>query len=85
MAENSKVPAREYWDNQWIQTLVHPLAVAGVEPFATRLRVKPDELVRMSEPNEINIVVAGGETQSAWKMFSGGYRGKATVSINAWR
>ena len=85
MAENSKVPAREYWDNQWIQTLVHPLAVAGVEPFATRLKVKPDELVRMFEPNEINIVVAGGETQSAWKMFSGGYRGKATVSINAWR
>jgi hypothetical protein len=85
MAENSKVPAREYWDNQWIQTLAHPLAVAGVEPFATKLKAAPDELIRMFEPEEINIVVTGGETQGAWKMFSGGYRGKATVSVDAWR
>ena len=46
-AENAKLPAREYWDNQWVQTLVHPLAVAGVEPFATRLKAAPDELVQM--------------------------------------
>ncbi len=85
MAENSKVPAREYWDNQWIQTLAHPLAVAGVEPFATKLKAAPDELIRMFEPNEINIVVTGGETQGAWKMFSGSYRGKATVSVDVWR
>ena len=44
-AENAKLPAREYWDNQWMQTLIHPLAVAGVEPFASRLKAEPDELV----------------------------------------
>jgi hypothetical protein len=84
-AENARLPAREYWDNQWIQTLVHPLAVAGVEPFATRLKAKPDELVQMFQPDDINIVVAGGETQGAWKMFGGSLRANAIVSVDAWR
>ena len=84
-AENARLPAREYWDNQWIQTLVHPLAVAGVEPYATRLKARPDELVQMFLPADINIVVAGGETQGAWKMFGGSLRQQATVSVDAWR
>ena len=84
-AENARLPAREYWDNQWIRTLVHPLAVAGVEPFATRLKAAPDEMVQMFQPKDINIVVAGGETQGAWKMFGGAYRGNATISVDAWR
>ena len=84
-AENARLPAREYWDNQWIQTLVRPLAVAGVEPFATRLKAAPDELVQMFQPEDINVVVTGGETQGAWRMFGGWYRGKATVSVDDWR
>ena len=69
-----------------MQTLSHPLAVAGVEPYATRLKAKPDEIgARMFEPSDINIVVAGGETQGAWKMFAGAYRPNMTVSIDDWR
>ena len=33
-ADNGRLTAREYWDNQWIQYLMRPRAVAGVEPFA---------------------------------------------------
>ena len=33
-AENARLTAREYWDDQWIQSLMRPRAVAGVEPFA---------------------------------------------------
>ena len=84
-AENATMPAREYWDDQWVQTLTHPLAVAGVEPFASKLKAKPDELVTMYEPKDINIVVVGGETQGAWRMIGGSYRENATVSIDAWR
>ena len=84
-AENAKMPAREYWDDQWVQTLTHPLAVAGVEPFASKLKAKPDELVTMYQPDDINIVVVGGETQGAWRMIGGAYREKATVSVDAWR
>ena len=62
-----------------------PLAVAGVEPLATRLKAKPDEMIRIFEPNDLHIVVTGGETQGAFKMIGGAYRGKATVSIDDWR
>jgi hypothetical protein len=44
---------------------------------------KPDEVITIFEPSEINIVVAGGETQGAWRMINGSLR--ATVSIDAWR
>jgi hypothetical protein len=81
-AENGRLTAREYWDNQSIQ-LLRPKALAGVEPYASRLRAKPEELITIFEPSEINIVVAGGETQGAWKMISGSLR--ATASIDAWR
>jgi hypothetical protein len=84
-AENARLPAREYWDNQWIQTLERPLAVSGVEPYASRFKAKPDELVRMFLPDDINIVVAGGEIQSAFKMFGGSIRRNSIVSIDPWR
>ncbi|MGA8225101.1 MAG: UGSC family (seleno)protein [Xanthobacteraceae bacterium] len=84
-AQNAQMPARDYWDDQWVQTLTHPLAVAGVEPFASKLKASPDEMVTLFAPHDISIVVAGGETQGAWKMIGGAYRGKATVSVDAWR
>jgi hypothetical protein len=84
-AQNAQMPACDYWDDQWVQTLTHPLAVAGVEPFASKLKASPDEMVTLFEPNDISIVVAGGETQGAWKMIGGAYRGKATVSVDPWR
>jgi hypothetical protein len=84
-AKNGRLPARLYWDDQWIQTLIHPLAVAGVEPYATRLKAKPDELVEMFAPDEINVVVTGGETQGAFKMFGGLLRQGSIVSVDKWR
>ncbi|MCC6947417.1 MAG: hypothetical protein IT539_06560 [Bradyrhizobiaceae bacterium] len=70
-AENAMMPAKNYWDDQWVTTLVRPLAIAGVEPFATRLKAAPDELISVFTPETINIVVTGGETQGAFKMISG--------------
>ena len=67
MAANARLPAREYWDDQWVQTLLRPLAVAGVEPYAGRLKAAPDDIVQMFEPHEINIAVAGGEAQGRGK------------------
>ena len=49
-AENARLPARDYWDDQWMQTLVRPRAAAGVEPYATQLKAAPDEIVQMYEP-----------------------------------
>lgn len=82
-AANARMTAREYWDEQWIQTLHRPLAAAGVEPFASRLKARPDDLIRIFEPADINVVVAGGETQGAWRMIGGRYM--RTVAVDAWR
>ena len=93
-AENAKLPARDYWDDQWATTLIHPHAVAGVEPYASRLKAQPDELINIFLTEDIKIVVTGGETQGAWKMFGGRYAGRGpgtfnkenpTVLIDAWR
>jgi len=82
-ARNARVTARDYWDDQWIQTLVRPRAVAGVEPYATRLKAAPDDIIEMYDASQINAVVVGGETQGAWKIFSAHY--VTTVSVDAWR
>jgi hypothetical protein len=82
-AGNALLPAREYWDDQWIQTLYKPLAEAGVERYAKRVRPNPDDVVEMYEPDEINVVVTGGETQGAWKMIGGRY--ERTVLVDPWR
>ncbi len=82
--EHARLPAREYWDNQWIQTLHHPRAVAGIEPYASMLAAAPDELIRMFRPEDIHVVVVGGETGAMWKMVGGGPR-LTVVDIDPWR
>ncbi len=93
-AENARLKARDYWDDMAIQTLIRPHAEAGVEPFASRLRADPDELIQIFRPEDIHIVVTGGETQAAFKMFGGRYavggrgtdnRMKPTILIDEWR
>jgi hypothetical protein len=93
-AENAKLTARQYWDDPWITTLIRPHAVAGVEPYASRLKAAPDELINIFTPDDLRIVVTGGETQANFKMISGRYLGrgpgtdnktKPTVLIDAWR
>jgi hypothetical protein len=82
--ENARITAREYWDNPWTHTLIRPLALNGVEPYASHLAADPDQLVRMFRQQDINVVVVGGETTSSWKMIGASYRGN-TVPVDAWR
>ncbi len=84
-AENAVLPGRDYWNDQWVQTLIKPLAVAGVEPYATNLKAGPDDMVKMFQAEEINIVVTGGETQGAWRIYEGRRAKDCTISIDAWR
>ena len=84
-AENATLQAHEYWNDQWVQTLIRPRAVAGIEPYASNLKAAPDDTIKMFLPEEINIVVTGGETQGAWRIFEGRRAKDCTVSIDAWR
>ncbi len=83
-AENARVPAREYWDNLWMQTLARPWGVSGIEPFASRLKAEPDEEIQMFQPDDISVVVVGGGTQPTWKLISGSLRGNI-LSVDDWR
>ena len=84
LAENSLLPAREYWDNQWMQTLIRPQAVLGIEPYATYMNAEPAEPVQMFQPEDISPVVVGGESGGTWKMIAGALRG-SIVSVDDWR
>ncbi len=83
LAEESRMPAREYWDNQWNQTIARPRAVAGIEPFASHLRAAPDELVQAYQPDNIHILVVGGETTPTWRLTAAWFGG--ILSVDEWR
>jgi hypothetical protein len=84
-SENARLPAAEFWDDIWATTLGKPLGVAGVEPHASRLKAAPDEEISMFEPDDISIVVTGGETQAAWKLLAGRRVKNGTISVDKWR
>jgi hypothetical protein len=83
LSEASRLPAGEYWDNLVTQTKHRPHAVAGIEPFASRLRAADDELVRAYEPSEIEVIVVGGETAPTWRMI--GLFNSKMVPVDDWR
>ncbi|HEY5667432.1 MAG TPA: UGSC family (seleno)protein [Gammaproteobacteria bacterium] len=84
-ARNARLSAREYWDNQWTQSVLKARGVAGIEPYASRLAADPEDLIEMYTEDEIKIVVAGGETQGAWKIFGGVHRPGYSSPIDPWR
>lgn len=81
--DNATMPSAIYWDYQLIQNYVYPRALIGEEPYATRLKAAPDALIPMFRPQDIHIVVAGGETNGYWRIMGCSY-GK-TVSVDEWR
>ena len=48
------------------------------------LKAAPDELIRMFRPEDIHVVVVGGETGAMWKMIGSGPRVNI-VRIDDWR
>ncbi|OYY83305.1 MAG: hypothetical protein B7Y46_15890 [Acidovorax sp. 28-64-14] len=81
--DNARIAAREYWDYQLVQNYIYPRATFGEEPWATRLKAGPDELIHMFRPEDIHVVVMGGETNGYWRIMGGSYQ--KTVSVDEWR
>ncbi len=81
--ENALLPAGEYWDYQLVQNYIYPRATFGEEPYASMLRAAPDEPVRMFRPEDIHVVVVGGETNGYWRIMGCTYQ--KTVSVDEWR
>jgi hypothetical protein len=84
LSENFKVPAGQFWGTDLIHMLMAPLADQGVEPYATWKKLPPDALIApYDKPENINIVVVGGETSPMWKVSDFAYATSAPV--DKWR
>ncbi len=81
--ETAELPAGRYWDLQLIQNYVYPRATYGEEPFASNLKVPPEQPIRIFPEEDINVVVVGGEANGYWQIMGATWR--KTVSVDAWR
>jgi hypothetical protein len=81
--DNALMPAGEYWDYQLVQNYIYPRATFGEEPFASKLKAKPAELIPMFRREDIHVVVVGGETNGYWRIMGCNYQ--KTVKVDDWR
>ena len=83
VCENARMPAGEYWDYQLVQNYLLPRATFGEEPLASRLRAAADEMIPMWTPEQVNVVVVGGETNGYWRIA--GARPAGSACVDEWR
>ncbi len=84
LSQNITMPAERYWGFDHVDWLVTPQAIQGVEPYASFLRAAPDKLITpYHDPEKINLVVVGGDTNPLWKYSEYSYQG--SESIDRWR
>ncbi len=81
--QNATMPAGVYWDYQLVQNYVYPLALNGIEPYATMLKAADDENINIYQKEDIHVVVVGGETNGYWRIMGSSYSGSA--SVDEWR
>jgi hypothetical protein len=81
--DNARIAASEYWDYQLIQNYIYPRATFGEEPWASKLKAAPDEMIPMFRREDIHVVVVGGETNGYWRIMGCNYQ--KTVAVDDWR
>jgi hypothetical protein len=84
LSENFTMPAGQFWGTDLIHMMMAPLADQGVEPYASWKRLPEDALIKpYDKPENINIVVVGGETSPMWKVSDFAYA--VSASVDKWR
>jgi len=81
--DTARMRASEYWNYQLIQNYIYPRATFGEEPWASKLKAEPDEMIPMFRREDIHVVVVGGESNGYWRMMGCNYQ--KTVSVDDWR
>lgn len=81
--DNAVMRAEEYWDYQLIQNYIYPRATFGEEPYASKLKAAPGEMIHMFKPEEIHVIVVGGETNGYWRIMDCNYQ--KTILVDKWR
>ncbi len=84
LSQNVKMTSGRFWETDYIDMLMGHLANQGQEPYASWKKVPDDELIApYNDPEQINIVVVGGETSPVWKASDFSY--VSSVSVDKWR
>jgi hypothetical protein len=84
LSQNIKIPAGQFWKTDQIDMLVTPQAHKGVEPYASWKKLPDEALIApYHNPDNINIVVVGGETSPLWKAMDYGH--VASAPVDRWR
>ncbi len=67
LCENFRMTAGQFWGSDVVYSLVEPGARNGIEPYASWLKLPKDaRIAPYTSPENINMVVVGGETQALW-------------------
>jgi hypothetical protein len=85
LSENVKITAKQYWDTDINRAFFITEAEHGVEPYASWYKLLPDELFTpySQDPQNINFVVVGGETNPLWQTTDLWY--VKSASVDKWR
>ncbi|MGH9737229.1 MAG: hypothetical protein ACRD4X_01405 [Candidatus Acidiferrales bacterium] len=82
-SQNVETRAETYWGNGVIQSTVVPLALQGLEPYASWRKLPNDALIKpFTNSRAIHIVVTGGKIQTTWFVTDFGMR--RGVKIDDW-
>ena len=84
LAKNVEVAAGTYWGNGVNSTATTPMALQGLEPYATWIKAPPETLIKpFTNPKAIQVVVAGGKIQTTW--FVTDFRFGRGILIDEWK
>ncbi len=84
LSQNVEVAAGTYWGNGVNTTATTPMALQGLEPYATWRKAPPDTLIKpFTNPKAIHLVVAGGKIQTTW--FVTDFRFGRGILIDDWK
>ncbi len=84
LSKNVEVAAGTYWGNGVNATMYTPMALQGLEPYATWRKAAPETMLKpFTNPKAIHVVVAGGKTQTTW--FATDFRFGKGILIDNWK
>jgi hypothetical protein len=79
-----KVTAGTFWGNGVNTTGSMPMALQGLEPYATWLKVPPETMIQpFRNAGAIKVIVAGGGIQTTW--FVTDFRVGRGILIDRWK
>ncbi len=79
-----EVTVDTFWGNGVNASATSPMAMQGLEPYATWLKAPPSTMIKpFVNPKAIQVVVAGGNIQTTW--FVTDFRFSRGILIDDWR